>query len=314
MNQNGSVVLKRFIRYLYEYEQEKRMRNVGFVKVEQDEEQCTVHIHGKGMLDGNEKELTLYSFYIQDGQCIGIQLGTIVCSGPALNESWKYTKNDENFTKNFSRINGVILENEQGRRYASVWDDTPADISRMKIFEGDTERGPRREMPEEISEERNDSLERREETGEDRKEDRREEQREDPGEDPGGDSFIVQSEQFPGMSISIPSKKMEFRIRKIQRMEISKLARCEWKLANNNFLMHGYYNYHHLVLLENDSQFMLGVPGIYHEKEKSAAEVFGFPKFISLDELDLTLDPEEKNEDEVFGYWCRPVKRSLRWE
>ena len=32
MNQNGSVVLKRFIRYLYEYEQEKRMRNVGFVK------------------------------------------------------------------------------------------------------------------------------------------------------------------------------------------------------------------------------------------------------------------------------------------
>ena len=233
MNQNGSVVLKRFIRYLYEYEQEKRMRNVGFVKVEQDEEQCTVHIHGKGMLDGNEKELTLYSFYIQDGQCIGIQLGTIICSGPALNESWKYTKNDENFTKNFSRINGVILENEQGRRYASVWDDTPADISRMKIFEGDTEREPRREMPEEISEERNDSLERREETGEDR----REEQGEDPGEDPGGDSFIVQSEQFPGMSISIPSKKMEFRIRKIQRMEISKLARCEWKLANNNFLI-----------------------------------------------------------------------------
>ena len=31
-NQNGSGVLKRFIRYLYEYEQGKRMRNVGFVK------------------------------------------------------------------------------------------------------------------------------------------------------------------------------------------------------------------------------------------------------------------------------------------
>ena len=188
----------------------------------------------------------------------------------------------------------MILENEQGRRYASIWDDTPADISRMKIFEGDTEREPRREMPEEIFEERNDSLERREETGE--------------------DPFIVQSEQFPGMSISIPYKKMEFRIRKIQRMEISKLARCEWKLANNNFLMHGYYNYHHLVLLENNSQFMLGVPGIYHEKEKRAAEIFGFPKFIALDELDIILDPEERNEEEVFGYWCRPVKSSLRWE
>ena len=32
--------MKRFIRYLYEYEQEKRMRNVGFVNVEQGEDEC----------------------------------------------------------------------------------------------------------------------------------------------------------------------------------------------------------------------------------------------------------------------------------
>ena len=42
-------MLKRFIRYLYEYEQGKRTRNVGFVKVEQEERESTVHIHGKGL-------------------------------------------------------------------------------------------------------------------------------------------------------------------------------------------------------------------------------------------------------------------------
>ncbi len=40
--------MRRFIRYLYEYEQEKKMRNVGFVKVEQDVDQCVIHVHGKG--------------------------------------------------------------------------------------------------------------------------------------------------------------------------------------------------------------------------------------------------------------------------
>ncbi|MBM6827773.1 hypothetical protein H6A13_11830, partial [Mordavella massiliensis] len=41
--------MKRFIRYLYEYEQDKRLRNVGFVKAEQGDRECVLHIHGKGL-------------------------------------------------------------------------------------------------------------------------------------------------------------------------------------------------------------------------------------------------------------------------
>lgn len=304
--------MKRFIRYLYEYEQEKRMRNVGFVKVEQDEEQCTLHIHGKGFSDGGKKELTLYVFYVQDGQCTGICLAKLDCQGPALNESFRYTKNDEAFKENYDRIEGVILENEQGRRYASMWSDIPADISGMRILK------KREENPEKPEDAEN--------TGESGAEPVRisdaQAKKEDGVEADAQAIFetviekipAVRNEEFPGMKTNQPPEKQSFLVRKIQRMEISKLARCEWKLSNNNFLMHGYYNYHHLVFLENDSQFMLGVPGIYHEKEARAAEIFGFPKFLPYDELDITLNPEEKNEEEVFGYWCRPVKRSLRWE
>lgn len=53
-------------------------------------------------------------------------------------------------------------------------------------------------------------------------------------------------------------------------------------LQNNQFLMHGYYNYRHLIIWpkkESENEFWLGVPGIYHEREKMAARMFGFEKF-----------------------------------
>lgn len=53
-------------------------------------------------------------------------------------------------------------------------------------------------------------------------------------------------------------------------------------LRNNQFLLHGYYNYHYLILgkkNEGENVYWLGVPGIYHEREKMAARMYGFEKF-----------------------------------
>ena len=71
---------------------------------------------------------------------------------------------------------------------------------------------------------------------------------------------------------------------------------------SNQFLMHGYYNYRHLILFkkkEEPEMFWLGVPGIYHEREKMAARMFGFEKF------------EAKNKDYKtgdLGYYLVTVK------
>ena len=64
--------MKQFIRYLYEYEQGKRVRNVGFVRVEQTEEATLVHIHGKGLRIAGNRQLGLYLFYETDKECVGI--------------------------------------------------------------------------------------------------------------------------------------------------------------------------------------------------------------------------------------------------
>lgn len=56
-----------------------------------------------------------------------------------------------------------------------------------------------------------------------------------------------------------------------------------YKAANNSFLLHGYYNYKHLILTRveyrNDVMYYLGVPGNYYDREKQVAVMFGFESF-----------------------------------
>ena len=93
-------------------------------------------------------------------------------------------------------------------------------------------------------------------------------------------------------------------VKKIQRSEMSILPRKYWHLANNSFLLHGYHNYHHLLLIEKDGHYWLGVPGIYDPREARAARLFGFPQFTDSYNDSLQLTDDECNPQENFGYWC----------
>ncbi len=301
----GSGNLKRFIRYLYEYEQGKRTRNVGFVKVECDYEVCTVHIHGRGLRMGEDRKLALYLFYEEDGQCIGIWRGETRNVNPAVNYRLKFTKEDTGEPENFDKIKGVILEGVNGEKYAAVWDDMPVNVNEMKPWEDlqrerkGTSESPREnvvveeEQQEEFSPEQTDSM----------------------------TDMRIQIEELQVLDISrsgrqqasseadSASQKHPWQVAKIQRKELVKLPRCEWRLSNNSFLMHGYYNYHHLVLIDDGQVHRLGVPGVYHDKEARAAAAFGFPEFIPAADLELTLSTDENDESEQFGYWCKKVRR-----
>lgn len=65
--------------------------------------------------------------------------------------------------------------------------------------------------------------------------------------------------------------------------------------VHNSFLLHGYYNYGHLVLDEKNGRSRLGVPGNYYEREEIVAGMFGFPDF----------EPAKGREKQtgVFGYY-----------
>ena len=60
--------MKRFIRYLYEYQNGKKTRNTGFVKVlEQDRGEREIQIYGRGFPVAGGRTLEIYLFYEEDG-------------------------------------------------------------------------------------------------------------------------------------------------------------------------------------------------------------------------------------------------------
>ena len=280
--------MRRFIRYLYEYEQEKKMRNVGFVKVEQDVDQCVIHVHGKGFrMEENAQGLRAYLFWNTEDKCIGIPQGVTEVPGPAVNWQLCYTPEDVGKKENYDLVNGIILKDVNGHWYAAVWNDDVVNVCRMEMWkmEEDSVQGEETECKKGLAQD----------------------------EEPECKKETLQDEESESGELEDDLEKeacLGGKVRKIQRKDMVCLPRCEWRHANNSFLIHGYYNYHHLILTVRDGRLKLGVPGVYHPQEEKAAESFGFPEFIPAEELDLKLTDEEKNDREKFGYWCRDIRGS----
>lgn len=75
-------------------------------------------------------------------------------------------------------------------------------------------------------------------------------------------------------------------------------------LVNNSFLLHGFYNYRYLILgkereKEKEKGFYLGVPGVFYEREKMVALMFGFEAFEC---------EGDEAEEGKFGYYLRKVE------
>ena len=89
---------------------------------------------------------------------------------------------------------------------------------------------------------------------------------------------------------------------KLDLSDLSSLRDEKQVLEQNSFLLHGYYNYKYLILgkqeKEGKLQYYLGVPGIYHEREKAVAIMFGFEAFEG------NREPIRRGD---FGYYFRRV-------
>ena len=70
-------------------------------------------------------------------------------------------------------------------------------------------------------------------------------------------------------------------------------------LVNNSFLLHGFYNYRHIILGKEGEVYYLGVPGVFYEREKMVALMFGFEAF--------ECESGESKAGE-FGYYLRKVE------
>lgn len=91
----------------------------------------------------------------------------------------------------------------------------------------------------------------------------------------------------------------------IKPQDIGLLPREAWVYGNNSFLLHGYYNYRHLILAKLNNpkgrpRYLLGVPGHYFSNEKYMASMFGFPNFV--------LAKRQPEADGRYGYWYTDIR------
>lgn len=90
---------------------------------------------------------------------------------------------------------------------------------------------------------------------------------------------------------------------KIEPKDLSLLPVDYLSLANNSFLLHGFYGHKHLIFARVNSSsksYILGVPGVYHNRERFMARMFGFENFKCTKRRDRRMGE--------FGYWYIPIQ------
>lgn len=82
------------------------------------------------------------------------------------------------------------------------------------------------------------------------------------------------------------------------------LNQNEIDVAGNSFLLHGYYNFRHILFgrvrdnLDN-TKYFVGVPGMYCNRERYMASMFGFNNFKKSHRSDYA--------NPYFGYWYQEI-------
>ena len=86
---------------------------------------------------------------------------------------------------------------------------------------------------------------------------------------------------------------------KILPCDLVELQQVGWQVGRSSFLLHGFYQYHHLMLGElSDGSMVLAVPGLQNPQERYMAMTFGFPDFKTA---------KWKEKGRQFGYWYRKI-------
>lgn len=240
-----------------------------------------IHIQNLGRFQGKAKAFLLAKAEKPEG----IELGQIVMTQGRGDGAFSFsTKNLMESSYDFGNVRGVGIRFGNQYYAASFWEDTSEEVFLngkftiwLKEQSKDEMKAAACEMPQK-EEERPKKAKKEEKPQEPQKEENPQEQKE-------------------------PNKKSG-NVRRIDMNGIRTLPKKNWYLCNNSFLLHGFYNYHYLIVKEKECEGQkrqyLGVPGYYARQERIMAMMFGFPEF----EAEKETEPVEEG---TFGYWLCPL-------
>jgi hypothetical protein len=360
--------VKRFITYLFTYENGRKGKNIGFIRTDIRGErlELAVHIQGIGRFAGTGRVFLL----VKEGTLLGIPMGELAVSqgrgagrfiydmqdtgepgytvnavaGAAIRfgnlyyaaSSWNEDAPEGLADGNFEVWEMVDSVRRDSRTDApqakEVTQERPQDVPQPEEASQESLQGAL--QPVEVSQEHLHSVPQSDEASQERpqgasqpaaweqnaeselvrlaeeklKQEQRqpltaEESRGEP-ELPGG---TARAETVETETAGSRNSDMEYRTpRRIDISDIRKLPKKNWYLCNNSFLIHGFFNYRYLVLVEmegnGEKKTYLGVPGIYEKPERMMAMLFGFPDFLPEGSRSTVQEGTAEPLGQ-FGYW-----------
>lgn len=129
---------KRFISYLYCYDNGIKKNNIGFARVETRNNQCKITIHIK-LLSLSNTTLETYLFYRKNNRILGLPLCPLEVKNSVGDcQIVIPATNILNSKLPFSIIGGIIITVSQSRLLGTEWDDLPIIPSIFEIEETET--------------------------------------------------------------------------------------------------------------------------------------------------------------------------------
>lgn len=296
--------MQRFVTYIYAYENNNKNQNVGFAKVDIRGDYCQVEIHLKRTGYTNVK-CPVYLFVRENEVIVGVEIGEIALVNGCGDFVRQLNCNGVGETPYCMKdMKGILIFLDDTVMFASQWDERAIYRDNFKPYE------ETKQIPVEQAE---DAAEEPEESGQMEKlqvesvqaQQSREQQTEElqPEAQRSGDMWMDLWEKLNGMygAKNLFENMPEISGIHMELKDLRELPKKYWYLGSNSFLLHGFFNYRHLLLgkVENESgrKWFIGVPGIYQNQEKVLAAVFGFPEFRQ--EKDTGVKTGQ------FGYWYR---------
>jgi hypothetical protein len=308
--------MKRFITYIYAYENTKKAGNTGFARIELRGEECRLEIHLRGVYAA-QTHCKIYLFRKQGSGIEGSLIGEMdVRNGAGDFSVIMKTAHISTSLLSFFEMEGIFLCSEDGRIFMSRWTEgEPLTVDMEHFIEWKAEQTEENIYAEEslhveenmhVKENMHAEKKQQENKIQTAQFDRESDNELRATELPARNFFPQYQwkdiwEQFlKSHPASMPFSEKNITCIKIELKDIRELPRKYWYLGNNSFLLHGFFNYRYLVLgkieEDNEDKWFLGVPGIYQNQERVMAIIFGFPEFM----------PEQV--ENRFGCWYRFIE------
>ena len=291
--------IQRFITYIYAYENGEKMNNAGYAKVETRGTEGRIEIH---FINGGVLGKVKAAFLVMQNETMGeIPLGEIqIENGRGMGRFAFQTERVNNTEIPFDEIDGIGITDVNQQRYGSFWKEV--DVQKLKVMinrdiQSEEDVKQKEEIKEKIKAAELESLH--------------------SMEIPAKNIFPNDSieEIWQGMKKGRDCVKFGRNIcaLQIELGDLRELPKKYWYLGNNSFLLHGFFNYKHLLFGKHpNGTWFLGVPGIYERQERVMASIFDFGGFLPLvenkKENSNEEQPAEENTRGQQGVWYHTLE------